>query len=406
MPVVDAPLETACKRRQQSKLESAARGWWPWQSRMSAILLIVVVGLAAYANSFSAAFVFDGATMLRDLPALRDLGLAIRSSMRPVAMVSFYANYQVHGKAVFGYHVVNLTIHLAAAAVLMEIVRRTLLRAGMAEAFRARALPLALSVALIWMVHPLQTQSVTYIYQRYESLMGLVVLLSVYGFVRALDAVRPRWWYAASIGFWLLGLGSKETAIVVPAIVLWVRSRDGVLVVARTARTTLGVFRDARRRRRLRHSGDMGPANVVRGRRDPRLPSRDAVGVCPIAARRGAPLPSTGVLPAGTMRRLRLAGGHDGNGNPRAACADARSVRADGVVCVPAPGVGILGRLVLPDARTYLEFRSHYRPGVRASYVLAFGGRGRGGGVGFVRAAAANAAISGDVGGGSAVGFA
>jgi Flp pilus assembly protein TadD len=103
----------------------------------------------------------------------------------------------------------------------MEVVRLTLLRSPLTAACRDRALPLALTVSLLWMAHPLQTQCVTYIYQRYESLMGLFVLMSVYCFVRAVDSSRPRWWYGASIACWLLGLGSKETALVVPAVVLW-----------------------------------------------------------------------------------------------------------------------------------------------------------------------------------------
>jgi tetratricopeptide (TPR) repeat protein len=219
------PLTSKARKQQRSRPKTvpanSPSGHWPWQNGGSAVLLVVIVGLAAYANSFSAAFVFDGAQMLRDLPALRDIRLAAFSSMRPVALLSFYVNHQLHGTDVFGYHLVNLAIHIAAAVVLMKVVRRTLLRAPAAEARAGRALPLALSVALLWMVHPLQTQSVTYIYQRYESLMGLFVLLSVYCFIRAVDGSRPRWWYAASVACWLLGLGSKEVAMIVPAILLW-----------------------------------------------------------------------------------------------------------------------------------------------------------------------------------------
>ena len=54
----------------------------------------------------------------------------------------------------------------------------------LAARFSEAAWGLALAVAVLWLVHPLQTQSVTYIYQRHESLMGLFVLLTLYGFIR------------------------------------------------------------------------------------------------------------------------------------------------------------------------------------------------------------------------------
>ena len=60
-------------------------------------------------------------------------------------------------------------------------------------------LALALAVAAIWLVHPLQTESVTYIYQRLEALMGLFYLLTLYSFIRATDSPYPGAWYAASV---------------------------------------------------------------------------------------------------------------------------------------------------------------------------------------------------------------
>jgi tetratricopeptide (TPR) repeat protein len=80
---------------------------------------------------------------------------------------------------------------------------------------------LALAVAVLWVVHPLQTQSVTYIYQRYESLMGLFILLTLYSFIRAQTAARANRWYAASAACCLLAVASKEAAAATPLLVLW-----------------------------------------------------------------------------------------------------------------------------------------------------------------------------------------
>ena len=78
--------------------------------------------------------------------------------------------------------------NLAAALTLFGIVRRTLSSSRLATRFGSGAGGLALAVAVLWLVHPLQTQAVTYIYQRRESLMGLFVLLTLYSFIRAQDA--------------------------------------------------------------------------------------------------------------------------------------------------------------------------------------------------------------------------
>ena len=68
----------------------------------------------------------------------------------------------------------------------------------MRDRFGDAATPLALAVAILWAVHPLQTSAVTYVVQRAESLMGLFYLLTLYGFVRGVDAPRPVRWHATS----------------------------------------------------------------------------------------------------------------------------------------------------------------------------------------------------------------
>ncbi len=211
--------------------------------------ILVATGLLAYSNAFSAPFVFDGVSFVRDSPAIRRLWPPTRflRSNRPVGQLSFALNYAVHGTDVWGYHAVNVGIHLAAGLLLLGIVRRTTEmqpmfagletdeskpRAGRRKN-RQDAAPFpgwspatwfALAAALLWTVHPLQTQSVTYLYQRYESLMGLFVLASVYAFMRGAQAPEGRliwFWYAASAACCLLAMGTKETAAVVPLVLLW-----------------------------------------------------------------------------------------------------------------------------------------------------------------------------------------
>ena len=86
--------------------------------------------------------------------------------------------------------------------------------------FGRASVGLALAVALLWALHPLQTESVTYIVQRYESLMGLFYLVAVYGLIRSGDSTRPYFWSALTVAATLLSLGSKEVAVSLPIMIL------------------------------------------------------------------------------------------------------------------------------------------------------------------------------------------
>lgn len=103
---------------------------------------------------------------------------------RPLITFTFAANYAISGLQVWSYHAVNLLIHVLAALTLFGIVRRTLQGASLRARFGDVSQGLALAVALLWLVHPLQTESVTYVIQRAESLVGLWYLLTLYGAIR------------------------------------------------------------------------------------------------------------------------------------------------------------------------------------------------------------------------------
>ena len=139
---------------------------------------------------------------------------------RPVVMLTLSANYSLGGLNTWGYHAFNLGVHLLAALTLFGIVRRTLQSPRLRERFGQAATPLALGVALIWLVHPLQTQAVTYIIQRCESLMGLFFLLTLYCVIRGFQAARPAWWHAAAALCCFLGMGCKQVMAGAPLLVL------------------------------------------------------------------------------------------------------------------------------------------------------------------------------------------
>lgn len=202
-----------------SRQESAARFW--------AVAVLVAAILAAYANSFRGPLVFDDTAAITENDSLSSLRSALHPpshrtvSGRPVANVTFALNHLVGGEATPGYHVVNLLIHLGAALTLYGLVRRTLLRPALAARFGASSRLLALTVAAMWALHPLQTESVTYIVQRVESLMGLFYLLTLYAFVRGAGGQTvSRRWLVLSVAACLLGMGTKEVMCSAPLMVL------------------------------------------------------------------------------------------------------------------------------------------------------------------------------------------
>jgi tetratricopeptide (TPR) repeat protein len=155
---------------------------------------------------------------------------------RPILNLSLALNYAVSGTAPWSYHAANLAILVLCALVLFGIVRRTLALRGLPQPVAA-----ALAVALLWEVHPLLTESVTYVVQRAESLMGLFYLLTLYALVRGSQALgRARAaWLGLSVASCLLGMGTKEVMVSAP------------LVAFLFDRTFLaGTFREAWRRRR------------------------------------------------------------------------------------------------------------------------------------------------------------
>ena len=227
--------------------------------RLAAVLAAAT--LAAYANSLGGAFVFDDLpSLLAENPTLRRLwplfgpggplspppgGLTV--SGRPFANLTFALNYAVGRFDPFGYHALNLAIHVGATLALFGLIRRTLLQPPLRKRFHTAAAPLAFCIALLWSLHPLQTEAVTYLVQRTESLASLCVLLTLYGFVRATtsdDAVSnsefevlswpppelqtltskpPRAravWLAASVAACFLGMATKEITAATPLLVL------------------------------------------------------------------------------------------------------------------------------------------------------------------------------------------
>ncbi len=217
-------------------------------------MIVVAAGTITYLSSFRGVFVFDDIPGILENTTIRSLwplsrvlsppsdGSPVQG--RPIANLSFALNYAVGKNAVFGYHLLNLTVHLLAGLALLGVVRRTVAETDPARRIADSALGVATAVAVIWTVHPLLTEAVTVVVNRTESLVGMFYLLTLYCVIRGSRAPHPARWYGAAVTLSALGMGTKEVMATAPVIVL---AYDAVFLS--------GSVREATRRRRALYVG-------------------------------------------------------------------------------------------------------------------------------------------------------
>lgn len=202
------------------------------------VAIIVVIGLAAYANTLHVPFFFDDYVNLIDTPLIKNLAnftdphtIFRDFGRRYFGYLSFALNFRLHGVDVTGYHLVNITVHLLAALLVYRLVIQTCRtpfvagRSGQLAA--APAGFIALFASLLFVAHPIQTQAVTYIVQRFASLAAMLYLLSLNGYIRARltwnqgEEQRPlaAAWFAASAVAALLSMLTKESAFTLPLVI-------------------------------------------------------------------------------------------------------------------------------------------------------------------------------------------
>ncbi len=191
-----------------------------------AIALIVLATAAAYHNTLSTPFVFDDQFAIVDNPTIRDLSnlgdvlrpppFAAGAAGRPLINLTLAINYALGGLQPWGYHALNVVLHALAALALFGLARRTWEKTS----FAAEARPLALTAAILWAVHPLQTESVTCVIQRSEVLAGLLYLLTLYCFARSAESTSSGKWQTLAVISCLVGMAAKEVVVSAPLAVL------------------------------------------------------------------------------------------------------------------------------------------------------------------------------------------
>jgi tetratricopeptide (TPR) repeat protein len=196
-------------------------------------LLIVVLASGAYYNSFSVPFVFDdGSNIVHNrgvhLSSLRmedgdlvRLSSSISKNGRAISQLSYAINYYFGELNVFGYHLMNLIIHILCAWTIFKFTLMTLTLPSMRDQYGSWAKEIAAACALIFTVHPINTQAVTYIVQRATSLAALFSLLCIICYAKGrLSEGLSRWqYYLVAFICFLIAFSSKQNTVVLPILV-------------------------------------------------------------------------------------------------------------------------------------------------------------------------------------------
>lgn len=199
--------------------------------RLRSWLTLIIVGGLIYSNSVNVPFQLDDQRNINHslLRAFSEpLHFWMTNPTRSFANLTFATNYLIHQEDVLGYHLVNITIHIINGILFFEIVRSLLHRLHKSEHqfLKKKQLDtLSVLVALIFLAHPLQTQAVTYIVQRYASLASLGVLLGVWSYLRYKHTqnVKIKISYVVlSFLAYLMAIQSKIIAFPLPLLLIFI----------------------------------------------------------------------------------------------------------------------------------------------------------------------------------------
>jgi len=195
-----------------------------------ALLLLAGLVLAAYSNSFRADWHFDDRSNILENPYFWNVSLRPASLFRamvqdfnqnrPFSNLTLALNYYFNGDRVWGYHLVNLVLHLLATWAAFWVLRLTFRQAGLPP---ARGDLAALGTAALWSIHPIQTQAVTYVVQRQTVMASALILCTLAAYIagrRADQPARKLPFYLLAAGCLLVAMGSKEIALITPGLIL------------------------------------------------------------------------------------------------------------------------------------------------------------------------------------------
>jgi tetratricopeptide (TPR) repeat protein len=216
---------------------------FPVKNETRLLFALGVLVFLLYAATLSGPFIFDDRPNIQENHKIQLSRLSVKgliaagfespSHRRPVANISFALNFFLHRHNVFGYHLVNILIHILNSILLYFLAKTTLNTPALRHRYDSFSMAwIPVFSAFIWGLHPLQTQSVSYIVQRMNSLAALFYILSIllYAKCRLAQNARHRGWLLAGCtASGILAIGSKEIAVTLPFFIIlyeWYFLRD------------------------------------------------------------------------------------------------------------------------------------------------------------------------------------
>jgi len=209
-PVRGVALETSAIRYHGSMFWLR---WYPAAAACGSLLVALIV----FGPALHGQFVFDDLSLPIRGPLQQAPLRTWLSGVRPVLMLSYWLNRQLLGDAPFGYHFVNFIIHCANSVLVYLVISRIFRLAGWVHSQRTRW---AIGGSVVFLLHPIQTESVSYIAGRSESLASLFVLVGYLWFLER--AERGLSWTASVIVviFLAIGVGTKENAVSLAGLII------------------------------------------------------------------------------------------------------------------------------------------------------------------------------------------
>ena len=190
------------------------------------VVAFLVFGILIYSNTFQNTFHFDDDPSIAQNYALRDISniSAIWNfwPTRFIAYLSFALNYHLHKFSLFGWHLVNIIVHIFAGLCLWWLMQLSFATPLLKDTNLSRQKNLvSFFAALLFLAHPIQTQGVTYVVQRAVSLATLFYLASLCLYVKArLSEKRSAIYYSGSLIVAVLAMFTKEMSITLPFAIL------------------------------------------------------------------------------------------------------------------------------------------------------------------------------------------
>ena len=196
---------------------------------LAIFFLFTALGFSIYSNTLDSPFVFDDLKRIKENPYIRINKLGFKeifnaafskesAQNRPIGNISFALNYYFHKYDLKGYHIVNIIIHVLTGFFLYWFLKITLNLPTVRSRCQHSDL-IAFFAALLWLVHPVNTQSVTYIVQRLNSMAAMFYVLSLLLYLNGrISQTKPKsWlWFVGSALSWILALGCKQNSATLP----------------------------------------------------------------------------------------------------------------------------------------------------------------------------------------------